>query len=75
MRVNVYAEELTDDVKVVKTTADTGRTYSGVRFYLSSADQLHHSETDDDRSAVTLWGPPEKLRDLLARALEEIETP
>jgi hypothetical protein len=72
MRVNIYAEELTDDVRVVHTTADTGRTYDGVRIFMHSTDRLHHSEVDDDRSAVTLWGPRAKLRELLEKALHEI---
>lgn len=57
MRVNVYAEELTDEVKVVETTADTGRKFYGLRFFLCSPEELHHSPGDDDRSAVTLWVP------------------
>ena len=73
MRVNVYAEELSDDVRVVHTKADTGRTYSGVRFLLHSSDYLHYNDGDDDRSAVTFWGPVAKLRELLTKALNSLE--
>lgn len=62
MRLNVYAEELTLDTEVVsKSVVPNGReasvTFYGVRFYLHSAKELHHSATDDDRSAITLWVP------------------
>jgi hypothetical protein len=73
MRVNIYAEELSDDVRVVTTTADTGRIYSGVRIFMHSTDRLHHSDSDDDRSAVTLWGEKKKLIALLEKAKSEIE--
>lgn len=56
MRINVYEEELTDDIQVVGTQAsNTGITYYGVRVYLKSPLDLHHSKDDDDRSAVTFW--------------------
>lgn len=61
MRINVYAEELTDDVQVVSkdvTDAEFGtRTFYGVRMFLASPDELHHSPDDDDRSAITFWVP------------------
>lgn len=60
MRINVYAEELTDEVEiVVKNVTDDEngtRTFYGLRFYLKSPDDLHHSDEDDDRSAITIWG-------------------
>lgn len=56
MRLNIYEEELTDEVTVVSTYAEnTGTTYYGVRFYMKSAPELHHTDADDDRSAVTFW--------------------
>lgn len=58
MQINVYAEELTDEIALVTETADTGRTYHGVRIYLKSAGALHRTGDDDDRSAVTFWLPP-----------------
>lgn len=51
MRVNVYAEEITGEVKVVNKDG-----FIGVRFYLASANELHNTPTDDDRSAITFWG-------------------
>ena len=51
MRVNVYAEELTQDVQIVEKNG-----HHGLRFYLHSPHQLHHRPDDDDRSAITLWG-------------------
>ncbi len=56
MRINLYEEELTDEVRLVQTTAsNTGITYYDTRFYLKSAPELHATEEDDDRSAVTFW--------------------
>ena len=82
MRVNVYTEELTFDVKVVEAEYVSSRsgqpmTNFGVRLFLKSHPDLHFLPKDDDRSAVTLWlGDNEKhahtLRDLLAHVLEEL---
>lgn len=60
MRINVYSQELTRDIELVSTVADTGITYYGVRMYLASADILHHTPEDDDRSAITFWLPNSK---------------
>ena len=57
MRLNVYSEELTRDIELVSKIADTGIRYYGVRLYLASPDILHHTPTDDDRSAITFWLP------------------
>lgn len=58
MRINVYSQELTTELKVIsKKAEDTGITYHGVRMYLASPDILHHTEEDDDRSAITFWIP------------------
>lgn len=61
MRINVYAEELTDVTELVtKTVTDAKfgtRTFYGVRFYLESPAVLHADPDDDDRSAITLWVP------------------
>lgn len=69
MRVNIYAEELTGEVVEVTTTADTGRVQRGVRFFQHSADVLHHTADDDDRSAVTFWLPRAGSRSAFVRAL------
>ncbi len=76
MRLNVYEEELTNEVRVVQTTADNTKiTYYGVRFYLKSAPELHATEADDDRSAVTFWFGDwafcKAFRDRVARLLSD----
>lgn len=75
MRINVYAEELLDvgegellRIERVSKTAETGRTYYGVRIYLRSPKELHAELADDDRSAITFWGPRAKVADLLMKA-------
>jgi hypothetical protein len=60
MRINIYSQELTKEVKLVSKEADTGITYFGVRMYLASPDILHHTSDDDDRSAITFWLPNNK---------------
>lgn len=57
MRVNVYAEEITNRIQLVSTTAEnTGRRFLGIRFYLESSDKLQPPKhPDDDSSAVTFW--------------------
>lgn len=59
MRMNVYSQELTKEVMLVRKTAETGIEYWGVRFVLASPDVLHHTPEDDDRSAITFWIPHE----------------
>jgi hypothetical protein len=76
MRINVYAEELTSDraVERVSTTVkDTGRTYFGARIYLQSPDALHDRDGDDDRSAITFWGPRDKVAALLRDAADAMD--
>ena len=82
MRVNVYAEEMTDRVEIVSKTID-GQVFTGLRFYLylpvtrGSTPDLHprnvrgpflHGPGDDDSSAVTFWGKRD-LRGMLSRAM------
>jgi hypothetical protein len=55
MRINVYDEELTSEVKLVEKTAETGIIYYGARVYLKSPDVLHTGPDDDDRTAITFW--------------------
>lgn len=52
MRIQIYAEEMTDEVELVEKNG-----YKGARFYLQSGLSLHHTALDDDRSAVTFWIP------------------
>lgn len=73
MRINVYSQELTDEVAVIEKVSNTGLTYSAVQLMLHSSPMLHHPPHDDDRSAVTFWLPksPER-REQLARAFEQM---
>lgn len=84
MRINVYAEELTNRTEVVrKHVEDAGVTFYGVRLYLGFP--FIHREGDDDSSAITLWVPWTKknghdfeavkrvLHDLIGRVTEAEE--
>lgn len=57
MRINIYAEELTQEVEIVHKKIEDGREFLAVRLFLKSAKELHHSRNDDDRSAITFWVP------------------
>ena len=75
MRINVYSQELTDEVNEVRKVSNTGIVYSAVQFMLHSSDKLHHPPADDDRSAVTFWLPKSKeRREALAQAFEKAAT-
>lgn len=64
MRINIYAEEITDKVELVEKEAD-GHIFFGVRFWLElpvtkdgnqiSGPSMHRAD-DNDSSAVTFWG-------------------
>ncbi len=75
MRINIYAEELPDvpDVQCVSTIADTGRKFFGARLHLKSASDLHHTKDDDDRSAITFWGPRAKVAAILRAMADEMD--
>lgn len=85
MRVNVYAEEMTDRIEIISKTIE-GTTFTGVRFYLElpvttpmphggythvKGPFLHHPG-DDDSAAVTFWGKKD-LRDVLRKALAVLD--
>lgn len=84
MRVNVYAEEMTDRIEIISKTID-GQEFTGLRFYLELPcnptgvpsvqfqGPFIHREGDDDSSAVTFWGKG-KLREVLVKALNELDT-
>lgn len=89
MRLNVYSQELItehlhvqDDpegaflpgiLELVTQLADTGVTYSAVRMYLHSPEQLHCHPGDDDRSAITFWLPKSvERREFLAARFEQM---
>ena len=84
MRVNVYAEEMTDRVELISKTID-GHEFTAVRFYLELPCTLPgtygpghptenvrgpfiHRPGDDDSAAVTFWGKQD-MRPMLRKAL------
>ena len=80
MRVNVYAEEMTDKIEIISKVID-GQTFTGLRFYLELP--VTHGQTqikgpfihrpgDDDSSAVTFWGKHD-LREVLRKALAQLD--
>lgn len=80
MRINIYAEELPDgigpdSIERVTKQADTGRTFYGARVYLASPDELHHTLADDDRSAVTFWGPRAAVASMLRAMADAMDAP
>lgn len=73
MRINVYSQELTDEVNVIEKESNTGLVYSAVQLILHSSEKLHHPPADDDRSAVTFWLPKSELRrERLAMSFERM---
>ena len=73
MRINVYSQELTSEVKTLEKESNTGLVYSAVQLMLHSSPMLHHPPKDDDRSAVTFWLPKSReRREELAMAFEEM---
>jgi hypothetical protein len=68
MRVNIYAEEMTDRVEIVEKIID-GVTFTGLRFYLELPATVDgkqyqgpftHRPGDDDSAAVTFWGKSDR---------------
>jgi hypothetical protein len=73
MRINVYSQELTDEILTVEKVSNTGLTYHAAQLILHSSEHLHHPPMDDDRSAITFWLPKSKARrETMAKAFEEI---
>jgi len=81
MRVNVYAEEMTEDMEII-TKVIEGHEFTALRLYLHlpvtlpSGEQakgpfMHHPG-DDDSSAVTFWGKQD-LRVVLRKALSLLD--
>ena len=84
MRVNIYAEEMTDRVEIIEKQVD-GQVFTGVRFYLElpTSQEVNggvvqhrgpflHRPGDDDSSAVTFWGK-DALKVALRKALALLE--
>lgn len=73
MRINIYSQELTNEVQVEEKISNTGLTYTAVRLILHSSDMLHHPPADDDRSGVTFWLPKTNYRrEEFARTFERM---
>ena len=62
MRINVYSQELTDEVIHIEKQSNTGIVYHAAQLVLHSSPMLHHPPRDDDRSAVTFWLPRSAAR-------------
>jgi hypothetical protein len=75
MRINVYGEEITDKIEIVKKAVDQ-RLFLAIRVYLESSKKLHHSIGDNDESAISFWVPwtKEKGNDIerVARIFENM---
>jgi hypothetical protein len=80
MRVNVYAEEMTERIEIVEKVID-GHKFTGLRFYLElpatvGGQQYRgpfiHRPGDDDSGAVTFWGKRD-LREVLKKALAALD--
>lgn len=82
MRVNVYAEELTDRVEVIAKEVE-GSILHGLRFYLElpvtvgepgveERGPFLHRAGDDDSAAVTFWGSLDEIRDLINHATSAV---
>ena len=81
MRVNIYAEEMTQRIQIISKKIE-GQTFTGLRFYLElpSTDErgvqhqgpFIHGPNDDDSSAVTFWGKQD-LRTNLRRAIDLLD--
>ena len=76
MRVNIYAEEMTDRIEIISKEID-GQKFIGLRFYLELPATIDgkqysgpfmHRPGDDDSGAVTFWGKRD-LRENLFKAL------
>lgn len=73
MRINVYSQELTNEVISITKISNTGITYDAAQLVLHSSDKLHHPPLDDDRTAITFWLPKSAVRrEEMAQAFEKI---
>lgn len=74
MRINVYSQELTDEVIFHVKESNTKVIYYAAQLILHSSSRLHQPPLqDDDRSAVTFWLPKSQgRREQMAKAFEKI---
>lgn len=86
MRVNIYAEEMTDRIEIIGKEID-GHKFTGLRLYLELPATVDGKQyqgpfihgphrvggpRDDDSSAVTFWGKRD-LREVLLIALARLD--
>lgn len=86
MRVNIYAEEMTDRIELIEKEVD-GTKFTAVRFYLELPvtvpnaqgtgvalykGPFQHKSGDDDSAAVTFWGKKD-FRHVLQKALDILD--
>ena len=81
MRVNIYAEEMTERIEIISKKID-GKKFTGLRIYLELPVTLPdgsnysgpflHRPGDDDSSAVTFWGKRD-LRKMLRKAMAMLD--
>jgi hypothetical protein len=81
MRVNVYAEEMTDRLEIICKEI-YGQRFTGLRFYLylpttlpdgtQAQGPFMHRDYDDDSAAITFWGKRD-LREVLRKALAMLD--
>lgn len=80
MRVNIYAEEMTNRLEIIEKEID-GHTFTALRFYLelpctvngkNVSGPFMHRPGDDDSAAVTFWGKRD-LRKVLRQALDMLD--
>jgi hypothetical protein len=80
MRVNVYAEEMTDRIEIIEKEIE-GNKFTALRFYLALPATVNgqqyqgpfmHRPGDDDSAAVTFWGKRD-LRIMLRKALAALD--
>jgi hypothetical protein len=80
MRVNIYAEEITERIEIISKEID-GTKFTGLRFYLELPATVDgktyqgpfiHRPGDDDSGAVTFWGKQD-LRVAMRKALDALD--
>lgn len=74
MRINVYAEELGNEVEIVAENRNPDDKFVGVRFNLGAGGSLSKGGKITSDNAVTLWGRAgdAKLADTLERAAKQL---
>lgn len=81
MRVNIYAEEISNDIEIIEKTTPDGD-FTGLRMFMylpvtlpngdQAAGKFMHHPGDDDSAAITFWGKKD-LREVLRNALHKLD--